>query len=338
MGPPAPGETLRTVTLLTYTAFAVQPEVFDAFRNATGYEVRLVQAGDAGEAVNKAIVTKENPIADALFGVDNALIHRAREAGVFEPYLSPNASKLEQRFIDAFRVNDSLLATPIDHGYVMPNVDTAWFDERGLALPTDLRDLASATYAPLTVVEDPSTSSPGFAFLLATVARFGTEGDYTYVDFWDEFAKNGGRIATDWDTAYGREFSQGWDDQGRRDRPIVVSYSTSPAYNPMNGFGEATSATLDLDKGAWFQVEAIAVLRGAANPEGAKALIDHLLRPEVQSKIAFQQVVYPVVEDAELPPEYAAHAPEPRSPASLDATTIAQQREAWLAGWRDAVR
>ncbi len=325
------------VTLLTYSAFGLNKSIFDDFTNLTGYKVTVLAQGDAGEVVSRAIASKDAPVADALFGVDNALIHRAREAGIFQPYEGRASAYVAERYKAPFRGdNDTLLATPFDYGYVELNYDTQWFHDHNLSLPTDLRQIAGATYAPLTVVESPQTSSPGFAFLLATVARFNGTPGYSYKDFWSDYAKNGGKVATSWDQAYGDVFTQGYDTTGSHDRPIVLSYSTSPAYNPMNGYGNATSADLDVRQGSWFQVEAIGVLAHAKNPKGAEALIDYLMATDVQEKGAFQQVEYPVVAGANAPDAYLTYAPEPLEPAYLPGDQVDAHREEWLAGWRDA--
>lgn len=339
----APTRGSGTVTLLTYTAFGFAPADFGAFTDATGYTVEIVTAGDAGEALSKAILTKDAPVADALFGVDDVSIHRARDSGVFVPYTSPEAAHVDDALLSPFCLTGTMVATPLDHGYVMLNHDPAWFTAHGVPLPRTLKDLANATYAPLTVVENPYTSSPGFAFLLATVDTFGEFNaepmgrPYDYASFWKDFAANGGKVATDWDSAYGKDFTQGYDTTGRRDRPIVVSYSTSPAYNPMNGYGNATSATLDLPGGAWHQVEAIGVLKGAKNEAGARALVDWMLSKDAQEAFAAKQVTYPVRTDAAAPAAYADHAPEPADPASIPAEAVEADRDRWLQGWREAV-
>jgi thiamine transport system substrate-binding protein len=325
------------VVVLSHDSFSVTKETFIAFTNQTGYAVRVVKMGDAGEALNKALLSKDAPLGDVLFGVDNALIHRAKAENLFQPYASPNLTGVDDRFAAPFCADGRMLATPIDYGYVMPNVDGAWMRQNNVTPPTDLRDLANATYAKLTVVENPRTSSPGFAFLLATVDRFGTEGNYTYQDFWRDFQANGGKVVSGWEQAYGEEFTQGWSEDAARDRPIVVSYSTSPAFNPMNAYTEnATSETLDLPMSAWFQVEAAGILQGAKNPEGARAFLDYMLGAGFQEDAAFSMVVYPVHRDAKAPEAYALYAPEPRQPATLAPETIDANRDAWLKGWTQA--
>lgn len=334
---PAPASGTGEVTLMTHDSFTVDEPQIQAFTDRTGYTVRVVKAGDAGEALNKAILQKDAPLADAFFGVDNALIHRAKAAGLFQPYASRHLADVPDRFLEPFCQDGRILATPVDHGYVQLNHDIPWFEARGLALPKDLKDVANETYAPLTVVENPGTSSPGFAFLLATIDRFGAEGDYTYKTWWSDFVRNGGKVVSGWEQAYGDEFTQGWTEGAALDRPLVVSYSTSPAYAPMNGWAEtATTGNVELAKGAWHQIEAAGVLRNAKDPVAAKALLDHLLDPAFQENASFTMVVYPVHEDARTPEAYALYATEPKAPASLPAERIDAERDAWLAGWRQA--
>lgn len=327
----------ETVTLLTHDSFAMPEALEAAFEETSGYDLRLLPLGDAGEALSKAIVSKDAPLGDAFFGVDETLVLRARDAGLFAPYTSAAAVGLEARFTAPFCREGGLDVTPVSYGYVALNVDPAWFAEHGVAMPTDVAQLADAPYAPLTVVENPYTSSPGMAFLLATVSRFGGDATPELVAFWQDFVAHGGKVANGWEEAYGSDFTQGWDESGARDRPIVVSYTTSPAYNPMMGYTEnATSANLDLPNASWRQTEAIGVLAGAKNPEGAKALVDFLLSRAFQDAVATTFVTYPVMEGASVPPEYERYAGEPEAPATLDARLVETKRDAWLEAWREA--
>ncbi|MFM7534408.1 MAG: thiamine ABC transporter substrate-binding protein, partial [Acidimicrobiales bacterium] len=62
-----------TVRLLTHDSFAASKGIFDDFTKATGITVEVIQGNDAGATLNKAILTKGNPEADLLWGVDNTL-------------------------------------------------------------------------------------------------------------------------------------------------------------------------------------------------------------------------------------------------------------------------
>jgi thiamine transport system substrate-binding protein len=339
VGAPAPGSPTasKTVTVMTYSAFGVNKSIFTDFENLTGIHVALITQDDAGAVVNRAIATKDHPVADLLIGVDNSLISRAKTAGLFEPYNTTAAAYVPERYKADFRdAQRDLLAVPFDYGYMEMNVDAAWMQAHNVSLPVRFEQLADATYAPLTVVENPQTSTPGLGFLLATVAHFGQNGSYTYQDFWRDYAAHGGKISTSWDDAYGKVFTQGYDGTGSHDRPIVFSYSSSPAYNPMEGYGNATSQDLDLRDASWFQVEAMGVLAHAQNPAGARKLIDYLLNVDIQGEVAYDQVMYPVVAGASAPDAYLQYGPEPLEPAHLDADQIEAHREAWIAGWREA--
>lgn len=336
---PARADTVPAgkVTLLTHDSFTMSTSLLSDFRNETGLELEIVKLGDAGEALNKAILQKEAPIGDALFGVDDNLIHRARANDLFQPYVPVGAGDIPMRFLEPFCSGATLHATPVDYGYVMLNHDPAWFEQNGLAPPATLEDLAKPDHARLTVVQNPYTSSPGLAFLLATVAHFGTDDEYDYQDFWRGYVENGGKVTSGWEQAYGSEFTQGWDEAGALDRPIVLSYSTSPAYNPMMGYSEnATSANLDLEGAAWLQVESVGILKNAKNPEGARALIDFLVSKRFQEEVPFLFATYPVVANVTVPEAYDLYAPEPERPMTLPAAEIEANRNEWLAGWREA--
>ena len=83
-----------TVRLLTHDSFLVSDEVLAQFTAATGLEVEVLRAGDAGSMVNQAVLTAGNPVADVLFGLDNTFLSRALEADLFLAYESPVLAQL----------------------------------------------------------------------------------------------------------------------------------------------------------------------------------------------------------------------------------------------------
>ena len=190
-----------------------------SFERESGIDLQIVPAGDAGQLVNRAILTAGNPEGDVLFGVDDNLFPKAVEEGVFAPYESPDLSRVD----DAYELDPTHAVTPVDHGDVCLNVDLDWFDGRDLDPPTDLADLTDGRYRGLTVVENPATSTPGLAFLLATIARFGDDGWQAY---WRDLRANDALVVDGWEQAYFGEFSGAGGGEG--ERPIVVSYATSP--------------------------------------------------------------------------------------------------------------
>ncbi len=314
-GPAASGPTESgTLTVVTHESFALAEETLARFRSESGYDVKFVAPGDAGTVLNQLILTKDAPLGDVVFGIDNTFAGRAIDAGVLAPYASPELpSGAEQ-----FAADDSAALTPVDYGDVCLNADTAWFRDRKLAVPESLDDLLKPEYADLLVVSNPASSSPGLAFLVATI---GAKGDPGYLDYWKALKANGLKVVKGWTEAYTVEFSGS---SGKGDRPLVLSYSSSPAYEP---------ATEALVRTCFRQVEYAGVIAGAQNEVGARKFIDFLLSEEVQAQIPEQMYVYPVDPDVELPAEWREHAATAADPFEVPVAQIAAKREEWIRAW-----
>jgi thiamine transport system substrate-binding protein len=331
---PTMGAEDRTLRLLTHDSFFLPPELIETFEAAQGAHVEVINGGDAGTTVNQAILTRmagDDPLADVLYGVDNTFLSRALEAGVFEPYVSTQAASIGP----GLALDDSA-ATPIDIGDVCLNIDVAAFDERGLPAPDDLEDLLGPALSDALVVEDPSTSSPGLAFLLATIATFGEDPETGWRAYWSGLRANGVEVATTWEEAYYGRFSGG---SGEGDRPIVVSYASSPVAEVI--FGSDPDAdvapTRAIDAGCFRQVEYAAVLAGAREPALAGAFIDFLLSPETQAALPLAMFVLPVREDVALPESFERHALRPQAPVTMEPSEIDAGRERWIDEWTDTV-
>jgi thiamine transport system substrate-binding protein len=278
-------------------------------------------SGDAGTLTNKLVLTKEHPLGDVAFGVDNTFASRALDEGVFAPYAATLPDGAEQY---ALAGDDDQALTPVDNASVCVNVDDTWFADHDLAPPTSLDDLVKPAYRDLFVTPGAATSSPGMAFLLATVAAYGDD----WPDYWADLMGNGAELVDGWSQAYQVDFTQGG---GKGDRPIVLSYDSSPAFTVAGGTS-TTSALLDT---CFRQVEYAGVLAGAANPDGAEALVDFLLSPEVQAALPDAMYVFPVDPSVELPKEWAQFAEQPSRPYEVDPASIAEHRDEWLREWSD---
>ena len=315
-----------TVTLVTHDSFALSDGLLDEFTQETGLTVKVVQPGDAGTLVNQLVLTKDAPLGDLVYGIDNSFASRAIDEGVVEPYVSqvPAAKDAAQ-----YAVEGSDALTAIDKGDVCINVDHAWFTAHGQVEPVTLEDLTKPEYKDLTVVPNAVTSSPGLAFLLATIGAFGQDGWQTY---WSALKGNGLQVADGWSDAYETDFSGGG---GGGPRPIVLSYSSSPPFTvPEGGTEPTTGALLDT---CFRQVEYAGVLSGAANPSGAEKLLDFLLSDKVQADIPGSMYVYPVSTSVELPPEWASWAPLAPHPFEVSPADITKNRADWLEQWSATV-
>lgn len=315
------GEPGGTVVLATHESFHLPKRLVKAFESETGYTLEVRAAGDAGTLATKLSLTADNPIGDAAFGIDNTFASRPLGEGAFAEVTPTTEPPAEYALPDG---GDRLV--PVDSASVCVNVDTAWFDEEGIEPPQTLEDLADDTYRDLFVTPGASTSSPGMAFFLATVAAFGDDWE----SYWADLLDNGAKVVDGWEDAYYGDFTAG-SDTGTR--PIVVSYDSSPAFT-VSGGRSTTAALLDT---CFRQVEYAGVLAGADNPEGAAALVDWLLSDEVQSALPESMYVFPVMPGATVPDDWARFAEQPSDPWTVDPAEIAAHREQWLTEWTDVV-
>lgn len=328
----APAE--RQVRVMTHDSFDISEDVLSAFESEHEARVEILKAGDAGVVLNQAILSKENPLADVLYGVDNTLLGRALEADIFEAYESPMLGQVADRL----KLDEEHRALPVDYGDVCLNYDKAWFEAEGLEIPTGLEDLTDASYRGLTVVENPATSSPGLAFMLATIGRFGEEGEYTWLDYWEDLRENDVLVTEGWSEAYYEQFTYG--SGGGGDRPVVVSYASSPpveVHFSDEPFDEAPTGVVVGDDSCFRQIEFVGVLRNAENPEMARAWIDFMLDETFQEDIPLHMFVFPANEQADLPEVFEDFAVVPDDPVTLDYTAIEVNREIWIEAWTETV-
>jgi len=313
-----------TVTLVTHDSFALTKSLLTDFTAKTGITIKLISQGEAGEVVNKAALTAGNPEGDVLFGVDNTLLSRALTADVFDPYVSPNAATVPA----ALSVATQNAVTPVDYGDVCINLDDAWFAKNKIAKPATLDDLAQPAYKDLLVVENAATSSPGLAFLLATVARYGEDG---YSNYWKALRANGIKVVNGWTEAYEDTFSAG----GKGNRPIVVSYASSPPAEIVYASDPKPTkpSTSVMTDGCFRQVEYAGVLRGTTNPLAARAVVDWLLSPAVQADVPLSMFVDPAVPGTPLPKVFTDFAAVPAAPLTLDPAVIDAKRSTWIETW-----
>ena len=320
----AGGPENTQVVLATHESWTVPDELMRQFTRETGYEVKVEAAGDAGALTNKLVLTKGSPIGDVVYGVDNTFASRAVEEGVFTDYEPADVPASASMFEMPDEAGAAAL-TPVDFGDVCVNVDDAWFADKGIEPPRSLADLTESTYQDLFVTPGATTSSPGLAFLLATVAEYGQDG---WEKYWEELMANGTRITSGWTDAYTVDFTAGG---GDGDRPIVLSYASSPPFTiPEGGTKPTTSALLDT---CYRQVEYAGVLEGAENPEGAQAFVDFMVGKDFQAALPENMYVFPVDESVELPDLWARWAKTPAEPLAVAPTEVAENRDAWLTTW-----
>jgi thiamine transport system substrate-binding protein len=317
------GEASKRVVLVTHESFVMSKQLQQQFEDQSGYDLVVKASGDAGALTNKLVLTKDDPTGDVVFGIDNTFGSRAIDEGILSPY----AAELPEG-ADAYALpgDDDHDLTPVDTGDVCVNVDDTWFADKGIPEPRSLDDLVEPEYRDLFVTPGATTSSPGLAFLLATIAEYGEDG---WQDYWTRLMANGAELTQGWSDAYEVDFTQGG---GSGDRPIVLSYDSSPAFTVDGQGGTTTSALLDT---CFRQTEYAGVLAGAANPDGAQALVDFMLTRAFQEALPDAMYVFPVDAGATLPADWASFAVQPDHAYSVDPAEVAAHRDEWLEQWSD---
>jgi thiamine transport system substrate-binding protein len=320
-----------TLVVGSHNSFAISEEVIAAFEAEHNATIQILELGDAGEALNKIILAQDAPLADLFYGTDNTFLSRALESGVFAPYESPLLAEIP----DELELDPEHRLLPVDTGYVNINADSTWFEEHSIPVPTTLEDLADPQYEGLLVAMNPATSSPGLAFLLATIAHFGEDG---YLDYWASLRANDVLIVDGWSTAYYEHFTVG--SGGSGDRPLVVSYTSSPPADVLFASDDRTepaSVNVSPDGGTFRQIEFVGIIEGTEQRELAEAWVDYMLDLPFQNDIPLQMFVYPANENATLPELFVEYGQIPAEPAEVDPAAIEANREAWIAAWTEVM-
>ena len=320
---------LPVITIMTHDSFSVSKEVVSKFEAQVGAKLIVLKSGDAGEALNKAILSKNNPMADIFYGVDNTFLSRALKADMFVPHAPLNLETVDVNL----RLDPENRLVPVDFGDVCLNYDIKWFADNHKQPPAMLEDLIKPEYKGLTVVENPATSSPGLAFLLATISRF---GEKDYVDFWRKLKDNDVRVTNGWKEAYWGQFTAA----SKGDRPIVVSYATSPAaevFFSKKKLDQAPTGVVLENGSAFRQIEFAGILKGTKNLGLAKKAMDFILSKTFQEDIPLQMFVFPVNRKAQLPKVFKKYAKISEMPAFLDPQTIDTRRDDWIREWTDII-
>ena len=326
--PTSTGSAPRTLTVMTHDSFAASKSVISAFETANHVKVQFIASGDAGTALNKAILAKDNPFADVFYGVDNTFLSRALTENIFQPYNSSILTDISAQY----KLDPQNRALPVDWGDVCLNYDMAYFSKHNLAPPQNLEDLLKPEYKNILIVENPATSSPGLTFLLATIGHFGTD---KYLDYWRGLVANNVLVVNDWETAYYTNFSR-WGG----DRPVVVSYNSSPAFEVVGSktpLSAPETAVITSDGSCFRQIEFVGILQGTKNLDLAEKWVDFMLSTPFQQDMPLQMYVFPVNLNAKLDATFQKLLAIPQNPAYVSPEDIAANREAWINAWTTTV-
>lgn len=310
--------------VLTHSSFNLPKPLLAGFERAAGVRLQLIKGGDAGEMLNKLILTRARPIADVVFGIDNALWHKAQAAQVLDPYDGPAARRPAVAEVGAGVV-------PVTYGFVNLNADKAWLAREQRSAPTGLLDLTRPEWAGKLVVPNPATSSPGLAFLLATVGGLGEEAAFAW---WAQMRANGLKVVKGWSEAYYTEFSH-----NGGSRPLVVSYASSPAaevFYSKEKITEPPTLNLFFKGGVFRQVEGVALVRGGGQRVAAAQFIEFLRSPAVQQALQTEMWMWPADQGA-APVAPLTGLPTPAASHLPPANALAAHSGQWVTRWTRTV-
>jgi len=327
---PAPVTGQRVLRVMTHDSFAASDKVIASFEQANNVKIQFLKSGDAGAATNKAILSKNNPLADVFYGVDNTFLSRALQGDIFEPYTSPLMAIIPAQY----KLDPTNQAIPVDWGDVCLNYDTTYFKDKGLAPPQTLDDLLKPVYKSLLVVESPASSSPGLAFLLVTIGDYGENG---YLDYWKKLAANDVKVDDSWDNAYNVDFSGS---AGHGSRPIVLSYGSSPPFEVLDAtkpVSEPPTAAVVTDGTCFRQIEFVGILKGTQNLDLAQKWVDFMLSRTFQEDMPLQMYVFPVNPQALLPEVFTKYMQIPNKTVIISPDEIAAKRDQWIQAWTQTV-
>jgi len=319
----------KSLTVMTHSSFAMTEDLLKEFEKANNVKVQVLKSGDAGKMLNTALLNKAAPLADVIYGVDNTLLSRALDGGLFEKYDAPALKDVASDF----KLDSQNSALPVDYGDVCLNYDKNYFESKKLDLPKSLKDLTDAKYKSLIVVEDPATSSTGLSFMLLTSKVLGAG----FNDFWKAMRANEVKVAPDWEAAYYTDFSGS---SGKGSRPLVVSYASSPpaevffAKTPPKDAPTGSIATANT---CFRQIEFVGIASGAKNRELAQKWVDFMLSKKFQEDMPLNMFVYPVIANAALPEVFVKYSAKVESPVIMSADEIAKNREALIKTWTEIV-
>lgn len=309
--------------VMVHSSFALPKPLLAQFEAQNNLKLAIIKGGDAGEMLNKLILTRARPVADAVFGIDNTLVGKALAAGVLEPALPQTASEADAH------LGAALVA--VDYGFVTLNYDKAAVAKSGVALPKTLQELALPAYKGWLVTPNPATSSTGYAFLLATISAMGEEGAFAW---WAQMRGNGMKVVKGWSEAYYTDFAR-----NKGAYPLVVSYATSPAaevFYSKEKITDSPTASLNLHGGVFRQVEGVGLVKGGGQREAALKFVDFMRSGPVQQALQTEMWMYPVQADTARA-EVMRHAAEPAEFEAPAAQVIASQGAAWVARWTKVV-
>ncbi|MFO1171206.1 MAG: thiamine ABC transporter substrate binding subunit [Hyphomicrobiaceae bacterium] len=313
-----PARAAETLTVLTYESFTAEwgpgPAIEKAFEAQCGCDLKWVSVGDGVAILNRLKLEGDAPSADVALGLDNNLIAEARATGLF----APHGQKADGLKLPIAWSDDTFL--PYDYAHFAVVYDT----QKLSTPPKSLDELVRGYPESKIVIEDPRTSTPGLGLLLWVKAVYGDKAG----DIWKTFKARVLTVTPGWSEAYAL-FTKG-------EAPMVLSYTTSPAYHEI-AEKSARYQAIAFPEGHPMQVEVAAKLAKATNAALADKFLAFMLTPGFQDQIPTGNWMLPVASTSTpLPPEFDKLV-KPAKTLDIPPADVAANRRAWTDEWLAAM-
>ena len=276
------------LTIWTYDSFISEwgpaAQIAEAFTKTYGIKLHFVSKGDGGALLSSLLDATKTPNADVVIGLDNNQLEKATASGLFTPLQLKNLGQIKKSLL----IDPSNRLIPFDYGQFA----FIWDSQSGIEPPSSLEDLTKLKYQKKIIIMDPRTSTPGLGFLAWTETVYGNG----WRDYWKRLAPSILAMTPSWDTGYGL-FTKG-------EAPLVLSYSTSPAYHKAYENTERYKS-LQFKEGHPVQIELAGVLATSRYRDNAQKFIDFFISAECQAFLPETQWMFPANTATKLPSSFS---------------------------------
>ena len=308
----------KTLTVYTYESFVAEwgpgPKVKEEFEKTCGCKVEWVGVADGVELLTRLKLEGEGTKADLVLGLDTNLITEAKATGLFEPHgLSPEGLTVPGGFSD-----DTFL--PYDYGHFAVVYDS----ETLKTPPASLKELVEGDASQKIVIEDPRTSTPGLGLLLWVKSVYGDKS----AEAWAKLKDRVLTVTPGWSEAYGL-FTKG-------EAPMVLSYTTSPAYHVIAEKSERYKAAA-FSEGHYIQIEVAGLTRTSDDKDLARQFLTFMTGPDFQSIIPETNWMMPAATTRDPLPAAFDALVKPEKTFLMPSDEVAANRKAWIDEWLGAM-
>jgi thiamine transport system substrate-binding protein len=307
----------KTLTIYTYESFTADwgpgAKVKAAFEKTCGCTVNYVSVTDGVALLSRLKLEGATTKADIVLGLDTNLIDEAKATGLFDAHgIDTSGLKVPGEFKDDVFV-------PYDYGHFAVVYDTQAIKNP----PTSMLELVEGDPSQKIVIEDPRTSTPGLGLLLWVKSVYGDKAT-------DAWSKLKGRVLTvtpGWSEAYDL-FTKG-------EAPMVLSYTTSPAYHMIVDKTDRYQAAA-FSEGHYIQIEVAGLVKSSPNEDVARQFLKFMVSPAFQNTIPTNNWMMPVSATSEPLPEAFSKLVVPSKTFLMSPSEVAKSRKAWIDEWLKA--